>query len=133
MPIRDMAATLYLIREADAGRDGLRQARELAEAMDGWPISRIAVAGPCLRCCQTVIPLAESRRLQIESLEIDNAAAAAKALNGCRGSLALCVHDELAVEIVARLLGDAYGVRGILGGSDLWAWIIKRDVMKVVA
>lgn len=70
-----MTKTVYLVRhcqtsgqepDAPLTEQGHRQAVLLAETLADEPIERI-VSSPYLRACQTALPLAERRRLTIET------------------------------------------------------------------
>ncbi len=72
--------TIYLVRHGRAGdrnkwqgpddlrplsKGGRRQAQALVEQLADRPIGRV-VSSPCVRCRQTVEPLAEQRRLPVD-------------------------------------------------------------------
>jgi 8-oxo-(d)GTP phosphatase len=113
---------LLLIRHARAGKRsewqgddrrrplddiGRRQAAALAEALEGFAITRI-LSSPYDRCVQTVEPLAARRGLEIElapelgeERQHDDGAALARGLAG--EPVAACVHGGLSDE--------AFGIR----------------------
>jgi len=112
---------IYLVREADAGgrlswpgpdrlrpltSRGWHQAQELATRLDGVTIERI-VASPWLRCHQTVLPLAETRDLPIESDaalgQIASVDTALALINEARQVTAFCSHPELLYAVIERL------------------------------
>jgi 8-oxo-(d)GTP phosphatase len=112
---------VYLVRHASAearetwgGDDrlrplddrGLRQAEELVEQLGRREFRRI-VSSPCVRCVETVVPLAHARGLAVEHAEALGEGAdveAALALFRSAGMpLVACVHGDLA----EALLGEA--------------------------
>ena len=112
---------IYLVREADAGgrlawpgpdrlrpltTRGWHQAQELATRLDGVTIERI-VASPWLRCHQTVLALAETRDLPIESApalgQIASVDKALALIAEARQVTAFCSHPELLYAVIERL------------------------------
>lgn len=138
---------IYLVREADAGgrlswpgpdrlrpltSAGWRQAQELAERLDGAPISRI-VASPWLRCQQTVLPLAEARQLSIDSEAcLGQIAAVDRALRlvtEARVPTVFCTHPDLLFAVIEHLRGAGRRVRPLCGV----AWKTDHVALEVVA
>lgn len=138
---------IYLVREADAGgrfawpgpdrlrpltSSGWRQARELAERLDGSPISRI-VSSPWLRCQQTVLPLAEGHMLPIESEpalgQIASIDRALRLLAEARDRTVYCTHPDLLFAIIERLRCGGGRVRPLCG----LAWTTAAHVQLGVA
>jgi broad specificity phosphatase PhoE len=138
---------IYLVREADAGGRfswpgpdrlrpltgaGWRQAQELAERLDGTPIDRI-VSSPWLRCQQTVLPLAEARRLPIDSEPglgvIASVDRALRLVAQARGETAFCTHPELLFAVIERLRRAGRRVRPLCGV----AWTTDHLAPEIVA
>jgi broad specificity phosphatase PhoE len=138
---------IYLVREADAGgrfswpgpdrlrpltSAGWRQAKELADRLDGVAIERI-VSSPWLRCQQTVLPLAEARQLPIDSEpglgQIASVDRALRLVADARGETALCTHPELIFAIIERLRCSGRRVRPLCGV----AWTTDHVALEVVA
>src|SRR5215469_6399383 len=124
---------IYLVREADAGgrfawpgpdrlrpltSSGWRQARELAERMDGMSVSRI-VSSPWLRCQQTVLPLAEAHQLPIESeAALGQVASVERALHllaEAGDGTVICSHPDLLFAVIERLRVAGGRVRPLCG------------------
>jgi phosphohistidine phosphatase SixA len=124
---------IYLVREADAGgrfawpgpdrlrpltSGGWRQARELAERMDGMTITRI-VSSPWLRCQQTVLPLAEAHRLPIDSEaalgQVASVEGALRLLAEAGDGTVICSHPDLLFAIIERLRCVGGRVRPLCG------------------
>jgi len=120
--------TVYLVKEADSGRaerwlgpptlrplsrEGWRQAAALVECFEARPISRI-VAGPNLRCRETVSPLAESRGLNVESgAALAEGADPSLAFELVRTAIAgrpivLCAHAGLINALVQLLVAEGW-------------------------
>ncbi len=134
----------YLIRHADAGDKhqwsgpddqrplsdtGLREAEGLIALLADFPIARI-VTSPAVRCIQTMLPLADNRRLPLTT---DVALAVGADVDRALGLLlapeadgvVLCSHRELIAPLMARLR-----VRGAPVGDDAdWpkgsVWVIE--------
>ena len=138
---------IYLVREADAGgrfawpgpdrlrpltSSGWRQARELAERMDGMSVSRI-VSSPWLRCQQTVLPLAEARQLPIDSEaglgQIASVDRAIRLVAEAVGPTVFCSHPDLMYAIIERLRSSGRRVRPLCGV----AWTTDHVALEVVA
>jgi phosphohistidine phosphatase SixA len=138
---------IYLVREADAGGrfawpgpdrlrpltgSGWRQARELAERMDGMTVTRI-VSSPWLRCQQTVLPLAEAHQLPIESEaalgQVASVERALRLLAEAGHGTVLCSHPDLLFAVIERLRGTGSRVRPLCG----LAWATRTPAVVGVA
>ena len=138
---------IYLVREADAGgrfawpgpdrlrpltSSGWRQARELAERMDGMSVSRI-VSSPWLRCQQTVLPLAEAHQLPIESEaalgQVASVERALRLLAEAGDGTVICSHPDLLFAVIERLRGAGGRVRPLCG----LAWSTRTSTAAEVA
>lgn len=141
---------VYLVRHAHAGRKadwagpdlarplserGRRQAVGLVDRLDGYPVRRI-VSSPADRCLQTVRPLAERRRLQVEpsdALTVDASVPGVLELLGdpAMRQAVLCTHGEVIGRVFERLLAD--GLR--LPGRPRWqkgsVWVLGADGARV--
>ena len=138
---------LFLIRHAHAGDRrtwtgpdddrplsprGWRQARALARQLDGEDIGRVT-SSPSLRCTQTVMPLAESRGLEVEADNRlhegrDPVAAFAELEQELRvAPVATCTHGDL----VPAILELAEQSGAALPGHVRWAkgsmWVLQYD------
>jgi phosphohistidine phosphatase SixA len=128
-----MPRLVYLVREADAGgrlswpgpdrlrpltTGGWRQAKELAERLDGSPIVRI-VSSPYLRCQQTVLPLAEAHDLPIDSEaalgQIASVDRALRMMAEVTDTTVFCTHPELLYALIERLRFSGRRVRPLCG------------------
>ncbi|HKF78275.1 MAG TPA: histidine phosphatase family protein [Candidatus Dormibacteraeota bacterium] len=124
---------IYLVREADAGgrsawpgpdrlrpltTGGWRQARELADRLDGAEIDRI-VASPWLRCQQSVVPLAEAHDLPIETEpalgQIASVDRALRLVTGTADLTVFATHADLVLALIERLRGEGSRVRPLCG------------------
>lgn len=140
-------ARIYLVREADAGgrlswpgpdrirpltSGGWRQARELAQRLDGVAIDRI-VASPWLRCHQTVLPLAETRCLSIDSEaalgQIASVDRALMLIADARADTVYCSHPDLLYAVIERLRGAGERVRPLCA----LAWTVSAPRGSLVA
>jgi phosphohistidine phosphatase SixA len=138
---------IHLVREADAGgrfawpgpdrlrpltSGGWRQARELAERMDGMTITRI-VSSPWLRCQQTVLPLAEAHRLPIDSEaalgQVASVERALRLLAEAGDGTVICSHPDLLFAIIERLRCAGGRVRPLCG----LAWSITKPAAAAAA
>ena len=113
---------LYLVRHADAGDKqtwtgpdrerpltsaGHRQARGLLTQLDGYPIAAV-VSSPALRCKQSVQPLADHLRLEVQTdprlaVDANPDEAVTLVLHPAHDQAVWCTHGELIGEMLARL------------------------------
>jgi broad specificity phosphatase PhoE len=113
------------VREADAGdhaswpgpdplrpitKEGWRLARALVGLLDGLGVERV-VSSPCLRCRQTVGPLADQRGLEVETdrllsdcFSVETALAALHRLGSAHA--VVCTHSEVMDALLERLHAD---------------------------
>lgn len=144
---------LYLVRHAVAvGRSswhhsdekrpltpkGHRQARALLRLFEGTDVRRI-LSSPAVRCRDTVVPLAEARRISIdETPELAEGHSSRKAMDlvaehaAKKGDSVLCTHGDLIPELLRRL-----GRNGVRLESDLHfakgsTWELQVDDDRVV-
>ena len=115
---------VLLIRHAHAGsrRDshgpdrarrlsakGLRQARALITALEGYSPQRI-LSSPATRCLETVAPLAESIHVKVEEEESLAEGSGLAALTLVRSvtneKIALCTHGDVIPEILVALADE---------------------------
>ena len=136
---------LLVVRHADAGDkrtwagpDRLRplspsgrlQAEGLVVRLEDYPVDRI-LCSPTLRCSQTVEPLAQDRRLRIETipaLGVDTTPAQLLALFWdleLRNSV-LCTHGEGIGLLFTRLLADALVAEDPLDWPKGSTWLLER-------
>lgn len=139
---------IYLVREADAGSrsawpgpdrlrplttSGWRQARELAERLDGIRIDRI-VSSPWLRCQQTVLPLAEPRDLPIDSEaaigQIASVGRAMRLLCASEQATVFCMHADLVLALIERLRCSGGRVRPLCGLA--WTTVVSEAALAAV-
>ena len=109
---------------------GERQAEGLVLRLDDYPVERI-LAGPALRCRQTVAPLARQRLVQVEPFAaLGLEAAAADLLDVIWATeihdAVLCTHGTRIGEVLGILVAD-----GVLQtDSPEWplgsAWLLQR-------
>jgi 8-oxo-dGTP diphosphatase len=137
---------LMVVRHADAGdkgswtgldrqrplsATGRRQADGLVVRLEDYPVERI-LSSPALRCLDTVRPLALDRFLKVEPV----------AALGVEGGLdpllamlwdqelrnaVLCTHGETIGQLVARLTGNGFDVRGPLRWPKGSTWMLQRS------
>jgi phosphohistidine phosphatase SixA len=133
---------VYLVRHARAGRrtdwagdDGLRpldargrrQADGLVTQLAGWELGRI-VSSPAVRCVETVVPLADARRLTVEVedalVEGADSGRALELFGAATEPLAASVHGDL----VEALLGTKLkkGATAVLEVSTSGVDVLER-------
>ena len=105
-------------RELDAA--GRADARQLVWTLAGHEIDRV-VSSPLVRCVQTVIPIAESRRLVVErcvALSPDaNLDATFELLEELPDTTLVCTHREVILELFS---GEVTCEEGA-------AWVLERN------
>jgi 8-oxo-dGTP diphosphatase len=133
----------YLLRHAHAGSKrawagpdsarplsgaGRQEAHGLLTQLRDYPISRI-LSSPTVRCLQTVEPLAQRRRLGVESaavlgVDADPAGLVALLLDPAAAEAVLCSHGELIGAALVRLVGERFE-----GDSLSWpkgsTWVLE--------
>ncbi len=135
--------TLHLVRRAAAlrraewpgsdrtrplSRGGHRQARRLADLLDGVPVTRL-ISSPSLRCRQTLEPLAARRGLPLET--------DARLAEGCgvpaglelleslgEEAAVLCSHEDLIPGLIQRLCAERESLRGDLPCEKGSVWVL---------
>ena len=131
---------ILLIRHGRAGRrghagpddslrpldeKGIRQARALPALLDAYRIDRI-VSSPFTRCTQTVEPLAEQARLEIEQrMALAEGApgdAARSLIRALGATAAVCTHGD----VIAELIGS--GRRAHKGS----VWVLEPETLEPV-
>jgi phosphohistidine phosphatase SixA len=133
----------YLLRHAHAGSKrawagpdsarplsgaGRQEAHGLLTQLRDYPISRI-LSSPTVRCLQTVEPLAQRRRLGVESaavlgVDADPAGLVALLLDPAAAEAVVCSHGELIGAALVRLVGERFE-----GDSLSWpkgsTWVLE--------
>jgi 8-oxo-dGTP diphosphatase len=102
---------------------GFRQAAELVGLLASYEIDRI-VSSPAVRCVQTVEPLAQTRRIDVEPREglseerqEDDGVALVRSLQG--GRVAVSCHGGLSEAVCGE--SQKKGEALVLGGSEVLA------------
>jgi phosphohistidine phosphatase SixA len=141
--------TIYLVKEAHSGSpdswpaparqrpitaEGWRQARALVACLAARPISRILIS-PCLRCRETVTPLARARGLAVESdPALGEVASVTRALALIRRAAALpllvCTHASLVDALVGQLLLEGWSNEDDVSPADGLVWLIEGQQPK---
>jgi phosphohistidine phosphatase SixA len=137
---------LMVVRHADAGdkrswtgldrqrplsATGRRQADGLVVRLEDYPVERI-LSSPALRCLDTVRPLALDRFLKVEpvaALGVDGGLDPLLAMlwdQELRNAV-LCTHGETIGQLVARLTGNGFDVRGPLRWPKGSTWMLQRS------
>lgn len=141
-----------LIRHADAGtrqtwdgddrlrpltKLGMRQADHLARALAKAPLAEV-LSSPCVRCLQTVAPLAAIRGLEVlEAAELVEGTGVADTLalfHRLAGrTVALCTHGDVVLNMCEFLVG-----RGLIKGRDVQgqkggAWLLEEAGGEITA
>jgi 8-oxo-dGTP diphosphatase len=138
--------TIYLVRHANAGErdhwggdDALRpltarghaQARRLVDLLDRAEFERV-LSSPLVRCMETVVPLASTRRMAVEpATALMEGAVLADALALVRkytpGGAVMCTHGD----VIAMLL-EHYAAKCVdIGPAPRWpkasVWVLETD------
>jgi phosphohistidine phosphatase SixA len=108
---------------------GHRQAQRMLELFDGVPLARL-LAGPDLRCRQTLEPLAAQRVLP---LELDPRLAAGRSVTGALALLeeigdegvVLCSHGDVIPRVIERLRRDGLRLERELVCEKGSVWIVE--------
>jgi 8-oxo-dGTP diphosphatase len=143
---------LYLVRHAVAvGRSswkgdddsrpltpkGKRQSRAIVRLLNDADVRRIYTS-PALRCTDTVVPLAEARRLEVRPTgALAEGHGGAKAhdlvleLVAKRGDSVLCTHGDLVPDILRRLARDGTALESDLqyAKGSTWELDVEGDVI----
>lgn len=146
--------TLHLIRHAAAGdrsrwdgddlerplsERGRQQAAAIAAHLEDAPV-RAIFSSIATRCVQTVEPMAEARRLEVQTMRVLTEGGRPVDLvellrteAALDGDLVLCSHGDLIPEVLNRFLRDGMsivGPRGCEKGS-IWSLETKgRDIVR---
>jgi 8-oxo-dGTP diphosphatase len=144
--------TIYLVRHAQAGSrhdwagddlhrplsaKGWKQATALAELFADRPITRI-LSSTYVRCIQTVEPLAERKRMPVETSDPLTEGASTKAaldlVRSLRGTDAvLCSHGDVVPAVINALAGKGIRINGRRSAAKGGTFVIEDDGAKFVS